>query len=94
MTFRFWFLILLDVTKYSRRVYHNPNLRRHVYIVAHVRSGECFTLAYTFIKALLAFNNSNDNITLNCKKAKVTHNLHPKILFCKQHFRWIIYNVY
>jgi len=36
-TFRFRFLIQLDVTKYSRQVLRSPNLRRLVYIAAHVR---------------------------------------------------------
>jgi len=37
MTIWFLFLILLNVTKYSRLVRWSPNLQCHVYIAAHVR---------------------------------------------------------
>jgi len=39
-------VFLLDVTKYSRQVLQSPNLRRHVYIAAHMRYEERFTSHY------------------------------------------------
>jgi len=37
MTLRLCFFILLDVTKYSRRVHHSADIQRHVYIAAQMR---------------------------------------------------------
>jgi len=41
MTFGFGFIILLDVTKFSRQLHQSSTLlRRHVYTAVHERLGE------------------------------------------------------